>query len=131
MSKSGLMVRLRELVDSYLRDVGGDVLGIIITNDEGLPIMYRTLIDLDVNAISALYTLAANQLKGLGLKTRLGDVEYMLVSYSGYVLYAERLYGDLTLIAVAGKDASIGVVMYVTGKYAERFNELLRSTKAS
>ncbi|MFP3258344.1 MAG: roadblock/LC7 domain-containing protein, partial [Caldivirga sp.] len=115
----------------YLRDVGGDVLGIIITNDEGLPIMYRTLIDLDVNAISALYTLAANQLKGLGLKTRLGDVEYMLVSYSGYVLYAERLYGDLTLIAVAGKDASIGVVIYVTGKYAERFNELLRSTKAS
>jgi predicted regulator of Ras-like GTPase activity (Roadblock/LC7/MglB family) len=129
MSKSGLMVRLRELVDSYLRDVGGDVLGIIITNDEGLPIMYRTLIDLDVNAISALYTLAANQLKGLGLKTRLGDVEYMLVSYSGYVLYAERLYGDLTLIAVASKDASIGVVMYVTGKYAERFNESLRSMK--
>jgi hypothetical protein len=53
----------------------------------------------------------------------------MLVSYSGYVLYAERLYGDLTLIAVAGKDASIGVVMYVTGKYAERFNESLRSMK--
>lgn len=122
---------LNGLLESYLRDMEGDVVSVVVSDANGLPITYKTTINLSVESLSALCSLTINRMQRISGEIKLGDVEYMIISYSGYVLYIERIYGDLLLIVVASKDANMGLVMYVTGKYAERISNLIKSTKGS
>ncbi len=122
---------LNGILESYLRDMDGDVVSAIVSDANGLPIVYKTLVNLDVNSLSALCALAINYMQKISGETKLGDVEYIMVSYSGYVLYIEHIYGDLLLIAVAVRDVNMGLITYVTSRYAERISNLIKYSALS
>ncbi|ABW01458.1 roadblock/LC7 domain-containing protein [Caldivirga maquilingensis] len=127
----GLVNGLNDLLESYLRDMEGDVVSVVVSDINGLPIAYKTVINLDINSLSALCALTINHMRKISGETKLGDVEYAIVSYSGYVLYIEYIYGDLLLMVVANNNANMGLITYVTGKYAEYISNLIKSTKDS
>jgi len=127
----GLVNELNDLLESYLRDMEGDVVSVVISDINGLPIAYKSVINLDVDSLSALCALAINHMQKISSETKLGDVEYIIVSYSGYVLYIEHIYGDLLLIVVTNRDANMGLITYVTSRYAEHISNLIKSAKDS
>ena len=125
----GLVNELNDLLESYLRDMEMDVVGVVVSDVNGLPIAYKTVVNLSVDSLSALCALAINHIRKISSEVKLGDVEYVVISYSGYVLYIEHIYGDLLLIVVANKDANMGLITYVTSKYAEYISNLVKSTQ--
>lgn len=119
------MGKLQELVDSYLTNASG-ALAMIISDIDGLPIVYRALGNIDVHAISALSASMINQASKLNSRLRFGDVNRIMVNYANYILYVEHLQGNFIVTTVASSNASMGFIMYVTSKYIERINELMR-----
>ncbi|WP_291767403.1 roadblock/LC7 domain-containing protein [Caldivirga sp. UBA161] len=129
--EKGLVNELNDLLESYLRDMEGDVVGAVVSDVNGLPIVYKTIINLSVDSLSALCALAINHMRKISGEVKLGDIEYAVISYSGYVLYIEHIYGDLLLIVVANKDVNMGLITYVTSRYAEHMSNLIKATKDS
>ncbi|MFP3178480.1 MAG: roadblock/LC7 domain-containing protein [Thermocladium sp.] len=117
--------RLDAMLDGLLRDLGGDGVGAILVRRDGLPVAQRFPPNIDTKTVAALSMLAAGALRRLGTDSKLGDLEYALIHYTGYMAYLDYVTPDIALIAVVNRNANLGLLLLVTDQYMNQIKQAM------
>lgn len=113
------MAKLDQLIREIRNELGADFLYMQVVGSDGLSIAGVNLIDRDVAAIAARFTMVAKLAGKVADKLNLGDVEEDLVTVKlGYALMHQLGDGSYFVFVGLAKDAALGVARMVLKDYA-------------
>ncbi len=81
--------------------------------------------NIDTKTVAALSMLAAGALRRLGTDSKLGDLEYALIHYTGYMAYLDYVTPDIALVTVVNRNANLGLLLLLADQYINQIKQAM------